>query len=116
MSRVSPWRSFMRQSCTVAPLSTEDSRGAPTYGAAVTYRCRLVGKKREIVNSAGRIMISGQTVYLASGDLVLEDAKVTLSTGDVGSTEETAMSPPIFGVGTYPDETGLNVYTALFLK
>ena len=105
----------MKQQCTIAPLASEDSRGKPTYGAAVTYRCRLVRKETEVVDSKGRILKSGHTLYLASADLILTDAQLTLSTGDTGSTEATAINPPILGSDTYPDESG-PVYTAVRLK
>ena len=112
---VAPWRGLMRQLCTIAPRAGEDSRGKPTYGAAVNYRCRMVRKEVETVDAKGRIMTSGHTLYLASADLILPDAQLVLSTADVGSTEATATSPPIIWSDTYPDERG-PVYTAVRLK
>jgi hypothetical protein len=52
---------------------------------------------------------------VASGDNILPDARVTLSTGDVGSTESWALTPKILATGRYPDETGKFLYSALFL-
>lgn len=116
MSRVSPWRRMMRQECLIAERTGRDERGKPTFGSDTRYRCRLVGEQRQVLDDEGRQVTSNQTVYLASGDRVSPDARVTLSTGDVKSTEAALTQPPILATGQYPDETGKNVYTALFLK
>ena len=116
LSRVAPWRGMMRQTLTIADASTMDAFANLTFGSPTTYRCRLVGKTKLVRNSEGREVVSSQHAILASGVMVLPNAQVTLSTGDVGSTEPWAINPPIMSTARYPDETGRNVYTAVFLK
>jgi UDP-N-acetylglucosamine enolpyruvyl transferase len=112
---IGAWRPFMKQRVSVEALTGRDAYGAPTYGTAVTYGARVVGRRRSVLNAAGEEVVSSQTVYLASGDNVLPTARVTLSTGDVGSTESWALQPTILATGRYPDETGAMLYTALYL-
>ena len=106
IARLAPWRGMMRQVITVAPRSGQDSFGVPTYGTAVTYRCRLVGKRRQVLNAAGQMVVSDQTAYLFSADNVLPDAQVTLSTADVGSTESFDINPKLLAVERRFDEEG----------
>lgn len=112
---VGPWRGWMRQRIRIAARTGQDVNGKPTYGTPKEYMGRIVGRRRKVWDAQGREMVSGQTAYLATADVILPDAKVTLSTGDVASTETWALNPPIIDTGTYPDERGANVYTALFL-
>ncbi len=107
----------MRQSVTIAARTSQDVHGVATYSTSpTTYRARVVGKRRRVLDKDGQQVISSQTVYLATGDMVLPTAKVTLSTADAGSTESHALTPPIIATGRYPDQVGRNIYTALFLK
>lgn len=111
-----PWAGLMRQVVLVAPRTGHDSFGHPAYGADVSYFGRLVGKRQLVRNSDGQEVMSSQTVYLRSGDNVLPSARVTLSTTDVGSTEEWSLKPPIVATGRYSDESGRWLYTSLFLR
>jgi hypothetical protein len=115
MARIATWRRLMRQTALVAARTGQDSFGVPTYGSDVTYRGRLVGKRRLVLNTLGQQVISAQTFFVASGDNILPDARITLSTGDVGSTESWALQPKILATARYPDETGKFLYTSLFL-
>lgn len=103
---VSAFFDLMRQSVTIEPRTGQDRYNAPTYGAAVTYRCRIVGKRRLVVNGLGQTVVSEQTVYLGTANPVDPTARVTLSTADTGSTEAGAITPSILATGRYPDERG----------
>jgi hypothetical protein len=105
----------MRQRCTIRPRTGQDVNGKPTYGDPVSYKCRIAGKRQRVWDQDDREVFSSKTIYLYSGDPVLQDAKVTLSTADVGSTESWAINPPIIATGQYPDESGTNVYTQIWL-
>lgn len=107
------WRDLYTQSLTIAAFSSYDSYGKPTYGSAVSYVARVVGKRRLVVNAAGQEVVSDWTAYLYSNTTVDPRSKVTLSTGDVGSTATLATNPPILSVERTPDENGM-LYTALF--
>lgn len=97
---------LMRQRVTVTPLTGYDAFGRPTYGTAVVYQAAVVGKMRLVRDAAGQQVPSRQTVYLMSNAAVRPEDKVTLSTGDVGSTESYAINPPILAVGRYPFTAG----------
>lgn len=103
---VSAWFGLMRQTVTVEPRTGQDRYNNPTYGAASTYRCRIVGKRRLVVNALGQTVVSEQTVYLGTANAVEPTSRVTLSTGDTGSTEAGALQPSILATGRYPDERG----------
>jgi hypothetical protein len=106
VTSVAAWLDMMRQTVTVEPVSGRDLFGNKTYGAALTYRCRLVGKRKLVIDEAGKEVLSRQTVYLATADAIDPESRVTLSTADVGSTAATAINPPIVSTARFPDETG----------
>lgn len=115
MSVLRDFGSLLRQVIKVAPFTGRDGYGNPTYGTDVVYRGRLVGRRRLVRNDQGEQVVSTQTVYLGSNANLSTKDKVTLTTGDAGSTEAALLTPPILEVGRYPDETGRFYHVALFL-
>ena len=107
---------MLGQTIQVAARTGQDSFGVPTYGSNVAYRGRLVGKRRLVFDATGQQVVSGQTAYLMTAANILPDARVTLSTADVGSTESWAITPPILATGRFPDETGQFHHTTLYLR
>ena len=114
MSGIADFYDLMTQTLTVAPVTGRDSFDNKAYGAAVTYRCRLVGKRRQVVNAQGEVVTSEQTAYLGTASPVDPEALVTLSTADAGSTEPHAVNPRILATGRYPDEAGHH-HSVIFL-
>lgn len=114
MTAISGWFDLLTQSVSVAPYASRNAYGEDSYGAAVTYRARVVGKRSKVINAAGQEVVSDQTVYLGTANAVDPRSRVTLSTADAGSTEEYAIHPPIISTGRYPDENG-NHHSVLFL-
>lgn len=108
MTGVSAWLDLMPQSVTIEPLSTtpRDLYGNKSYGSATTYRCRIVGKRQQVINAQGQQVLSQQTIYLATPNAVDPESRVTLSTADAGSTDLTAMQPEILATAAFPDESG----------
>lgn len=106
---------FCRQSVKIAPRTGIDSWGEITYGADVTYRARVVGRRRVVPDDQGDEVISTHTVYLATPAAVGVQDRITLSTGDVYSTETGALQPPILGVAVFPDDLGRR-HLALYLR
>ena len=100
-----------RSTVQVAARTSVDGYGAAVFGADVARRARLVGRLRTITNAQGQQVISTHQVYLADAGAVGPHDRVTLSTGDVNSTETGARQPPILAVGLYPDELGRRHYT-----
>ena len=115
MTAISAWRGLFTQTVTISPYTGQSGYGVPTYGAGVVYRARVVGKHRLARDLAGKEVVSTQTVYLQSNKAVDPKDKVTLSTGDAGSTEATRLTPPLISVGRYRFERGAH-HSVLFLQ
>src|SRR4051812_11287725 len=114
MRLISSWRHMMSATVTVAPLDSVDDYGKPTYGDAVTYTAHIARKNTITRSATGETIVSHQTVYLDSNDAILPTAQLTLSTGDIGSTEDVALHPRIVGVERRFDQNGPH-HTVLFL-
>ena len=102
-------RSFaplMKQRVQVAPRASYDGDGEATYGTAVTYQAAVVGEMRMVRTATGQEVPSRQSVYLMSAAAIRPEDQVTLSTGDVGSTESYAIQPTILAVDRLPFTRG----------
>lgn len=82
----------------------KDGYGKPTYAAPVTYRCDVSGQRKLVRNALGQEVVSSQSIILICHDPILPTARVTLSTDDVGSTEDHAIHPPILALERYTDQ------------
>lgn len=98
--------SFCRQTVQIAARTGVDGYGEPTYGANAAYRVRISGKRRMIRNFAGVEVLSTHTIHFAATPAIGAHDRITLSTGDVNSTETGAITPSILAVGKFPDDTG----------
>ena len=98
--------SLCRQTVTVAPRTGVDGYGEPTYGAAVSYRARVTGRRRVVRNARGEEVLSAHTGYFAATPAGGAHDRITLSTGDVNSTETGAVTPEVIAVGKFPDDLG----------
>ena len=99
-------QSLCRQTVQVAARTGIDSYGQPTFAANVAFRARVSGRRRLVRNDQGDQVLSTHTVYFAAAPAVGAHDRITLSTGDVNSTETGATQPPILAVGKYPDDLG----------
>jgi hypothetical protein len=93
---------LMKQSVTIEPFSSYDGYGNASFGAGVEYEGAVVGKMERIVGTDGQEVPSRQTIYLNSAVTVRPEDRITLSTGDVGSTQSYAINPEIISVGRFP--------------
>lgn len=103
---VRQFASLMTQTVSIAPKTGYDAYGKPTYGSDVTYKAAVVGEMKLVRDTRGQQVPSKQQVYLMSNAAVRPEDRITLSTGDVGSTESFAIIPPIVAVGRYPFVAG----------
>ena len=108
--------SLCRQVVTVAPRTGVDGYGEPTYGAAVPYRARVVGKVRIVRDQTGKEVVFGQTVYLMAATAISPLDKLTLTTGFVNSTESARTTPPIVAAGRFPGMDGDPHHSVVFLQ
>jgi hypothetical protein len=111
---VDPIASFshlMPDSVTYEPRTGTDAYGDPTFGIPKTYRARVVGEQKLIRGFSGEEVVSAQTVYLAAKIVAQPLDRITLSTGIVGSTQATAIRPPLLGAKRIPDQAGAHHVT-----
>ena len=95
-----------RQTVRLAARTGVDGYGEPTFGPEAVVRARVEGRRRLVRNDQGREVLSSHTVYLATAVPIGAHDRITLSTGDVASTETGAIQPDILAVGKSPDEHG----------
>lgn len=115
MRPIARWLHLMSSTVTVEARTDDDTSGYPTpqYAAGVAYRAHLSRKRRLVRTLGGEQVVSDMAVYLATSDAVEPTARLTLSTGDVGSTEATALQPAIVAVERHFDAAGPH-HTVLF--
>lgn len=99
---VRQWAPLMTQRVTIKPFAGYDKFGKPSYGTGVVYQCAVVGEMKLIRDATGQEIPSKQTVYLMSNAAIRPEDQITLSTGDVGSTQSYAINPKILNVTRYP--------------
>ena len=95
-----------RQTVGVARRTCADDYGEPVWGNDVAYRARVVGRHRLVRDLRGEQVLSTRTVYFAGAPALDAHDRVTLSTDDVRSTEETVRRPGLLDVQRLPDDLG----------
>lgn len=96
---------LMTQTVTIAPFSSNNAYGEPSFGTAVSYSARVVNKPKMIRNAQGKEVVSMAQTWLYGSPTVTPDDRITLPDGT---------QPPILYVAQYPDENGAHhevVYT-----
>jgi len=94
--------SLMPHEITVAPYSSQDRYGAPTFGTAVSYTALVQQKVRQVRDLAGEERVSMVTVYVNTTTAITPRDKLTLPAGF------TPQTPPIISVARQSDESGLH--------
>ena len=102
MFNIKAFAPLMQNTVTIAPFTSYDGYGNASFGSAKTFQAAVVGKMERVTGLDGQEMPSRQTVYLNPLATVRPEDKITLSTGDVGSTQSYAINPEIISVGTFP--------------
>ncbi len=105
---ISDFADMMSSTVTIAPVSSHDRYGKPTYGAAVSYKARISYKQRWIRRSGEREVLSRGEVWTNGTDAVDAQDKLTLPAGSPGS-----LTPPILDVQQPTDEAGLIHHTKI---
>ena len=88
----------MSSTVQIATPSGLNEYGEESYGPDVSYRAHLAGGHKLVRNVAGEEVVSSKRIYVAASVNVNPNARVTLSTSDVGSTESGVRQPPILQV------------------
>lgn len=106
MRSINRWGHLMANTVTIAPKTGQDAYGKATYGAAVPYRCHISLARMLVRTSTGQEVESQQMIHMMTADPIQPTSQLTLSTADVGSTEEAAIHPRILTVERRNDQTG----------
>lgn len=98
------------QSVTIAPWSSRDVNGKPTYGSAVTFAARIELSTKLIQNAEGKTIASRGRAFLVPNAGYLPSTKdlLTLPASFVVRT------PPILDVKHDPDTDGTDYYVAVY--
>jgi len=88
---------MMTDTITWQQLSSYNSHGQPTFGTAVTIKCRIVDKERLTRKLDGQEMVSKTTIYCDGYHGIDANDKIILPSGEI---------PIIIRINTYPDEAG----------
>ena len=102
---VSDWADMLNQTVTYKALSSRDSYGAPTYGAATSYDARVVYKSKFLRKSDGADVMATGAVWLQGAPAVSPEGLLTLPDGT---------TPPILSVERFPDETDAYHHTKVY--
>lgn len=114
MRPASAWLHLMSSTVRIAARTSGDGYGKPEYGTPVAYRCHVSRARGLYRDGMGQTVNAEQVLYLATADAIEPTAQVTMSTGDVGSTEDYALHPQLLGVERRFDGTGPN-HVVLFI-
>ena len=100
------WRRF-QTTVQIAPRTGVDGYAKATYSTAPTpYQAHLSGDRRLVRTAAGLEALSNQKITLMTTDLIDPSAQITLSTADVGSTEEAYIHPLVLCADPVSDAGG----------
>lgn len=115
MRAITTFAHLMSSQVSVEARTGSDGYGKPTYGTAVSYRAHLVRKPHLVRAMSGEEVVSSVQAYLMTTVPILPTARVTLSTGDVGSTDTQVRQPPLLTVTQRFDGAGSH-HVVLFFR
>lgn len=98
MRPIASFSRFGGKTVLLAPQSSLDDYGKPSYGADVPYSAHIVGKQEMVRDAEQKQVTSKQQVWVFSTNVIPTTSRLTLSTADVGSTEATETQPKILTV------------------
>lgn len=90
----------MQDTITIEPYSGTNVNQEDTYGASVSYTCRVVGKRKIVRLPSGQEAVSNAQAYLDRLATVDPRDKITLP------VRFAMRNPPILDVQMLPDEDG----------
>ncbi len=91
---------FLNDTVTVEPLVSRDGYGTPTYGAAVSYQCRVSGNEIQVADVSGVVRATKATIYIMGNPTINPADRLTMPAGFF------PQQPPMIGVNTLSDENG----------
>lgn len=115
MRGIDRWAHMASSSVLIAAQSGRDGYGKPTFGADVPYTGHLVHKRELVRNAQGQEVESRHQLYVLSPVVLSPTVRLTLSTGEVGSTDETMTKPVSLSVMTRFDGHGAHHTVVYFV-
>lgn len=91
---------FFNETITIEPFLGRDSYGTSSYGAAVSYPCRINGSQRQIVDVMGVTRVSKAKINLAGRPVIGPNDRLTLPATFV------PQQPPLLIVNPLMDDVG----------
>src|ERR1017187_973518 len=109
------FRDMATQTIAWQPMTGRDQYGKPTWGAVQTFPGRRVFKNSRVASYERGTKGQGPEVISESNIIIL--ANLTLGYDDLiyCQGDDTSRLPPILSWGGNPDETGVNVFTKVYL-
>lgn len=98
MRPIADFSRFGGKTVLIAPQSSFDAYGKPTFGTDVPYNCHIAAKQEMVRDANGREVTSKQQIWVFSTAVIPTTSRLTLSTGDVGSTSPDQTQPKILAV------------------
>ena len=93
-------RSLMRDTVTLEPYASQNKSAEETFGTAVTYKARVVGRIKAVIDLTGQERVSSVTTYFGASLTVTPRDRITLPAPFVPT------QPKILAVEQIPDERG----------
>lgn len=90
----------------IAPFSSYNSYGEPSFGANVAYSCLIEKKPRMVRSTEGKEVVSSAAIYLTSAPTLTTKYRVTLPD---------STTPQILSLATYPSGKEANHYTIIYV-
>lgn len=106
MRPIGRWAHMASSSVLVEAKTGQDGYDKPTYGPPAQYVIHFARSRQDVRTAGGNVLGSDQHIYVMSGDLIMTTARVTLTTQDAGSTEDSLLHPPILAVTRRYDDNG----------
>ncbi len=97
MSFINDFKELMTVTVTVAPLSSQDGFSKPTYGAAVSFKARVVREHKLVRDKEGQEVVSTAQCWINGNPVISPEAQVTL---------EDATTPAVVMIEQFQDERG----------
>ena len=91
---------FLTQTVTIAPFVSQNSYGDPTYGTAITYKCRIELKNRMIRDLMGQERVTRGRLYINTRTIPSAKDQITLP------SDYTPTNPEILSIYPVQSESG----------
>lgn len=100
---------FLEQSITIEPYVSDNKYGEASYGASVSYQCRIEYVNKVIRTAENIERVSTATIFVNTATVINPRSKITLPSG------HTPANSPILSVQVQVDETGLTHHTVIYI-